>query len=87
MNFAPFVVQNILSNHVLFCFLITAAIKKIEKSNQRDLNFIFYEISEYVNLFYLKTYPSQKKLLVNTNFVKTKLHMNAVHENLWGNSC
>ena len=85
MNFVPFVVQKILSNHVLFCSQITAAINKIEKSTQRDLNFIFYEISEYVNLFCLKTFPSQKKLLVNTNFVKTRLHVNAVHEKLWAN--
>ena len=70
-----------------FCFQITAAINKIKKSTQRDLNFIFYEVSDYVNLFCLKTFSSQKKmLLVNTSFVKTRLHMNAAHEKLWGNS-
>ena len=46
MNFVPLVVQKILSNHYFFCSQITAAINKIEKSAQRDLNFIFYEISE-----------------------------------------
>ena len=40
-----------------FCFQIT----KIEKNTQRDLNFIFYKISEYVNFFCLKMFPSQKK--------------------------
>ena len=29
-------------------------------------------------------FPSQKKLLVNTNFVKMMLHVNKVHEKLWG---
>ena len=43
-----------------FRFQITAAINKIEKSTQRDINFIFYEMSDYVNLFCLKTFPSQK---------------------------
>ena len=47
-----------------FCFQITAVINKIEKNTQRDLNFIFYEISEYVNFFCLKMFPSQKELLV-----------------------
>ena len=64
-----------------FCFQITAVINKIEKNTQRDLNFIFYEISEYVNFFCLKMFPSQKKLLVNTNFMKMMLHVNEVHEN------
>ena len=67
-----------------FCFQITAVINKIEKNTQRDLNFIFYEISEYVNFFCLKMFPSQKKLLVNTNFVKMMLHVNEAHEKLWG---
>ena len=45
----------------------------------------FYEISEYVNFFFcLKMFPSQKKLLVKTNFVKMMLHVNEVHEKLWG---
>ena len=34
-----------------FCSQITTAINKIEKSTQRNLNFIFYEIPEYVNFF------------------------------------
>ena len=67
-----------------FCFQITAVINKIEKNTQRDLNFIFNEISEYVNFFSLKMFPSQKKLLVNTNFVKMMLHVNEAHEKLWG---
>ena len=29
-------------------------------------------------------FPSQKKLLVNTNFMKMMLHVNEVHEKLWG---
>ena len=51
---------------------ITTAINEIEKSTQRNLNFIFYEIPEYVNFF-----------LVSTNLVKTRLHVNTVHKNLW----
>ena len=54
-------VQKVLSNHVLFCSQITTAISKIEKSTQRNLNIIFYEIPEYVNFFCLKTFPLQKK--------------------------
>ena len=64
---------------------ITTATNKIEKSTQRDLNFIFYEISEYVNFFCLRTFLSQKKLLANTNFLKTTSYVNAVHEKLWEN--
>ena len=71
------------SNHYFFCFQITAVINKIEKNTQRDLNFIFYEISEYVNFFCLKMFPLQKKLSVNTNFVKMMLYVNEVHEKLW----
>ena len=67
-----------------FCFQISAVINKIEKNTQRDLNFIFYVISEYVNFFCLKMFSSQKKLLVNTNFVKMMLHVNEVHEKPWG---
>ena len=37
------------------------------------LTLFFYEISEYVNFFCLKMFLSQKKLLVNTNFVKKML--------------
>ena len=44
---------------------------------------IFYEISEYVNFFCLKMFPLQKKLSVNTNFVKMMLYVNEVHEKLW----
>ena len=51
-----------------FCSQITAAINKIEKSTQRDLNFVFYEISEYVNLFCLKTFLSQKKAVNEHQF-------------------
>ena len=29
-------------------------------------------------------FPSQKKLVVNTNFVKMMLHVNEVHKKLWG---
>ena len=68
-----------------FCPQITAVINKIKKITQRDLNFIFYEISECVNSFCLKMFPLQKKLLVNTNFVKMILHVNEVHEKLWTN--
>ena len=82
-NFGPFAVQKISSNHVLFCLQITAAINKIEKNTQHDLDFIFYEISEYINFFCLKIIPSQKKMLVNTNFVKMMLHVNEVREKLW----
>ena len=49
-----------------------------------DLNFIFYEISKYVNIFCLKMFPFQKNLLVNTNLVKMMLHVNEVYEKLWG---
>ena len=55
-----------------FCSQITAAINKIEKSTQRDLNFIFYEISEYVNFFCLKTFPLQKKLFIEHQFRENK---------------
>ena len=37
-----------------------------------------------LTFFCLKMFPSQKKLLVNTNFVKMMLHVNEVHEKLWG---
>ena len=67
-----------------FCSQITATTNKIEKSSQRDLNFIFYEVSEYFNFFCLETLPLEKKLLMNINFVKTKLHVNVIHEKLWG---
>ena len=50
MNFVLLVVKKILSNHVLFCSQINAAINKTEKSTQRELNFIFYEISEYTKI-------------------------------------
>ena len=51
-----------------FCPQITAIINKIEKNTQRDLNFIFYEISEYVNFFCLKMFPSQKKAVSEYQF-------------------
>ena len=70
----------------VFCSQITAVINKIEKNTQSDLSFIFYEISENVNFFCLKMFPSQKNLLANINFVKIMLHVNEVHEKLWGNS-
>ena len=69
-----------------FCSQITAVINKIEKNTQRDLDFTICEISEYVNFFCLKMFPSQKKLLVNTNFVKMMLDVNEVHEKTVGNS-
>ena len=37
-----------------------------------------------LTFFCLKMFPSQKKLLVNTNFVKMMLHVNEVHEKLRG---
>ena len=37
-----------------------------------------------LTFFCLKMFPSQKKLLVNTNFVKMILDVNEVHEKLWG---
>ena len=59
-----------------FCSQTTAAINQIEKSTQRYLNFIFCEISEYVNFFLSENvfvfFPSQKKLLVSTNFVNAR---------------
>ena len=61
-------VQKILSNYVLFCSQITTAISKIEKSTQRNLNIIFYEIPEYVNFFCLKTFPLQKKRVSEYQF-------------------
>ena len=64
-----------------FCSQVTAVINEIEKSTQYDLNFIFYEISSYANFFCFKMFVSQKKLLVNTNFVKARLHVNAVTKN------
>ena len=67
-----------------FCFQVTAVINEIEKNTQRDLNFIFYEISGYFNFFFLKCFLCKKKLLVNTNFVKMMLHVNEVHKKLWG---
>ena len=36
-----------------------------------------------LTFFCLKMFPSQKKLLVSTNFVKMMLHVNEVHEKLW----
>ena len=63
---------------------MTGVIKKIENNTQRDLNVIFYEISECY-FCCLKMFPSQKKLLVNSNFAKMILHVNEVHEKLWGN--
>ena len=86
MNFVPLVVQKILSNHVLFLFADNCCHKtKLSKVPNVTLILFFYEISEYVNLFCLKTFPLQKKLLMNANFVKTRLHVNAVHEKLWAN--
>ena len=41
-----------------FCSQVTAVINEIEKSTQRNLNFIFYEISEYANFFCLKMFLS-----------------------------
>ena len=64
-----------------FLFQVTAVINKIKKSTQRHLNFVFYEISEYDFFFCLKMFPSQKNLFVITNFVKTRLHVNAVMKN------
>ena len=81
MNFVSFAAEKIFSNHVLFLFQVTAVIDEIERSTQCDLNFIFYEISEYVNFFLLKCFLPKNKLLVNTNFVKTRLHVNAVTKN------
>ena len=40
-KFAPFVVQKILSNHILFLFLGNCCHNQTEKKTQRDLNFIF----------------------------------------------
>ena len=71
-----------------FCSQVPVIINEIDKSTQRGLNFIFHEISEY-NFFitmartFLLTFLSlnvsfQKKLLVNTNFAKTRLYVNAV---------
>ena len=37
-----------------------------------------------LTFFCLKMFPSQRKLLVNTTFVKMMLHVNEVHEKLWG---
>ena len=37
-----------------------------------------------LTFFCLKMFPSQRKLLVNTNFMKMMLHVNEVHEKLWG---
>ena len=50
--------------------MITAVINKIEKNIQHDLNFIFHEISEYVNFFVLlisftKKAVSERKFLEN----------------------
>ena len=56
-----------------FCFQITAAINKIKKSTQRDLNFIFHEVSEYVNLFCLKTFSLQKKAFSEHQFRENKV--------------
>ena len=54
--------KDIKSPCTFFCPQITVVINKIEKNvTQRDLNFTFYEISEYVNFFCLKMFPSQKK--------------------------
>ena len=66
-NFVSYSVEKILSNlvlflfqsnHVLFCSQVIAVINEIEKSTQRNLNFIFYEISEYANFFCLKMFLS-----------------------------
>ena len=67
-----------------FCFQITAVINKIEKNTQRDLNFIFYEISEYVNFFCLKMFPSQKKAVSKHQFRENEVACEYCHEKLWG---
>ena len=37
-----------------------------------------------LTFFVLKRFLRKKKLLVNTNFMKMMLHVNEVHEKLWG---
>ena len=63
-----------------FCPQITAVINKIEKNTQRDLNVIFMKFQNMLTFFCL-----QKKLLVNTSFMRMMLHVNEVHEKLWRN--
>ena len=59
--FVPFVVQKISSKPcTIFCPQITDVIKKIESNTQRDLNVIFYEISEYGYFFVLKCFLRKK---------------------------
>ena len=70
------------SNHYFFCFQITAVINKIEKNTQRDLNFIFYEISEYVKFFVLKCFL-RKKTVTEHKFRENDVACE-VHEKLWG---
>ena len=48
------------------------------------LTLFFMKFQNMLTFFCLKMFPSQKKLLVNTNFVKMMLHVNEVHEKLWG---
>ena len=54
-----------------FCFQITAVINEIEKNTQLGLNFIFYEISEYVNFF----------LSYNVSFTKKAISEHKFREN------
>ena len=67
-----------------FCFQIITVINKIEKNTQRDLNFIFYEISEYVNFFCLKMFPFQKIAVSEHQFRESEVACECCQEKLWG---
>ena len=51
-----------------FCFQITAVINKTEKNTQCDLNFIFYEISEYVKFFLSENVSFAKQDVIEDEF-------------------
>ena len=51
-----------------FCFQITAVINEIGKNTQRDLNFSFDEISEYVNFFLSENVSFAKKAVSEHKF-------------------
>ena len=59
------------------------AVQKIS-SNHALFIVIFYEISEYVNFFCLKMFPSQKKAVSKHQFRENEVACEYCHEKLWG---
>ena len=48
------------------------------------LTLFLINFQNMLTFFCLEMFPSQRKLLVNTNFMKMMLHVNEAHEKLWG---